>query len=360
MKTRPFAAYLILLFATLLLAACGAGPNKSEEQPAQNTKVVYIGPELADCSGTGPQKCMSVKEDPNADYQLFYSQIEGFTYEEGYDYVLLIQEEDIPNPPADAPRKKWTQVGVISKTPAQPASIAQLSIEGSLWRLLSFANTKGSLSDVLPGSEITVEFIDGKVGGSAGCNSYFASYQVGTEQLTINGAGSTMMFCTNPEGVMDQETAYLAALEQAASYNLADERLQITDAQGQTILIYTRVEALSLSGVDWRLVSYNNGKGSIVSLLAGSQITALFDINGALGGSSGCNKYNTSYETDGKSLQIGTPASTRMACNEPQNIMEQENEYLAALEQTAYYEIKNKELQIFDAQGAYLLIFKAP
>lgn len=363
MKIASFARYMILLLpGVILLAACARQPDQL--QPIQATKVIYASPELVNCQGAAPQKCMLVKEDPNADYQLFYGQIEGFDYEAGYDYVLLVQEEDISVLPAEASNKKWGLVSIISKTPAKDANIAQLSIEGSLWRLISYTNAKGSLSDILPSSEITAEFKDRQVNGSAGCNQYFASYQANGEQFTINGAGATMMFCSNPAGIMDQEADYLAALEQTVSYNIADDRLQMVNAQGQTILIYIRIQPLPLSGVNWELVSYNNGKGAMVSTLTGSRITALFKVmdaaNGALTGSSGCNQYNTTYEKEGIRLQIRPAVATRMACAEPDGVMEQESEYLAALQQAYSFVIKNKELQVFDAQGAYLLVYQAP
>jgi heat shock protein HslJ len=42
----------------------------------------------------------------------------------------------------------------------------------------------------------------------------------------------------DPEGVMDQEEAFLAALTSAASYRLADARLEFLDATGSVILAF--------------------------------------------------------------------------------------------------------------------------
>jgi len=44
-----------------------------------------------------------------------YSGIEGFTYEEGNEYVLEIKEEKIDNPPADGSSVKCILVKEISK-----------------------------------------------------------------------------------------------------------------------------------------------------------------------------------------------------------------------------------------------------
>jgi hypothetical protein len=45
---------------------------------------MIVGPELADCTGVGPQKCYQVKARPEDEYRLFYSPIQGFEYEPGY------------------------------------------------------------------------------------------------------------------------------------------------------------------------------------------------------------------------------------------------------------------------------------
>ncbi|RXM38438.1 hypothetical protein BOQ62_17625 [Chryseobacterium sp. CH21] len=61
-------------------------------------------------------QCMQVKESAAADWTNFYSKIEGFTYEPGYEYVLKVKTEKIANPPADASSIKYTLIEQVSKT----------------------------------------------------------------------------------------------------------------------------------------------------------------------------------------------------------------------------------------------------
>ena len=66
------------------------------------------------------------------------------------------------------------------------------------------------------GTEITAVFAeDGTLSGSAGCNNYTSSYESDDVQIKIGPAASTRMFCAEPEGSMDQESQYLAALLKA-------------------------------------------------------------------------------------------------------------------------------------------------
>ena len=81
---------------------------------------------------------------------------------------------------------------------------------------------------------------DGNITGSAGCNSYTGSYtQRGQNGISIGPLVTTLMYCGDP-GVMDQETAYLANLQAAASYEMtADGKLQLMDANGTPVLVYS-------------------------------------------------------------------------------------------------------------------------
>jgi heat shock protein HslJ len=121
------------------------------------------------------------------------------------------------------------------------ATPAAAPLDGTPWRLDSYLNSQGEMVSVLPDSEVTAEFQAGQVTGSAGCNSYFGSYESDGSSLTLGAIGMTEMYCA-PEALMDQEGAYLAALESAASYQIAEGKLQIANADGETALTFSVLE----------------------------------------------------------------------------------------------------------------------
>jgi heat shock protein HslJ len=47
------------------------------------------------------------------------------------------------------------------------------------------------------------------------------------------------MYCTGP-GVMQQENAYLTSLGRAATFSITGNRLSMADANGATLLSFTR------------------------------------------------------------------------------------------------------------------------
>jgi len=110
---------------------------------------------------------------------------------------------------------------------------------GTNWTLDS-VYSGDAVSSVIAGTTITTVFGgDGSVTGSAGCNQYFASYNVTGPSISIGPAGSTKMYCTSP-GVMQQESTYLASLSRAAAFTITGNRLNLADANGTTLLSFTK------------------------------------------------------------------------------------------------------------------------
>jgi len=184
------------------------------------------------------------------------------------------------------------------------------------------------------------------VSGTAGCNNYFAKYEVSGSQLTIGVGGTTMMACSQP--IMAQESAYITNLAASASYLITGDQLEISGADGNALLTYKVIQPTPLTGMLWRLTMYNNGKEALVSTLAGAEITATFGEDGSLAGSAGCNNYSASYTVDGSALTVTAPATTQKMCAEPVGVMDQEAAYLNALQMAAVYAITGDELEITD------------
>lgn len=115
-------AYVI---APLFLLMAGCSQNNLTDTTTDNTKTLYIDAEPADCVGVAPMKCMKVKESPEADWEFFYQNIDGFTYEPGYLYRVSVKTTNVPNPPADAPGIRYQLISVLNKEPV-PAKSANI------------------------------------------------------------------------------------------------------------------------------------------------------------------------------------------------------------------------------------------
>ena len=76
-------------------------------------------------------------------------------------------------------------------------------LNGTFWNLAAINDTP-----VLVNTSVTVEFTDGKIGGSSGCNSYGGAYKVSGKKFTTDSIVMTLMACMDA-GVMEQESAFL-------------------------------------------------------------------------------------------------------------------------------------------------------
>ncbi len=68
---------------------------------------------------------------------------------------------------------------------------------------------------------------DGNLAGNAGCNNFTGTYQLDGDKITIGPLANTMMMCEDPQGVMDQEAQFLAALQSAANYQIEGNVLEL-------------------------------------------------------------------------------------------------------------------------------------
>lgn len=224
-------------------------------------------------------------------------------------------------------------------------------LEGGNWRLTQVVQADWSPQTVPPALEATATFADGKLTGSAGCNRYTATYVLRGNQLTIGHAATTMMAC--PEAQAKVEQGFMAALAMTASYRINSGELALLNAQGNKLAVFQVQKAAGLLGNTWQASAYNNGREAVVSLLDGTHISVVFNANGTLSGSAGCNQYHAAYQAADGKISIQPPAATRKFCAEPDGVMQQEAEYLQALTKTTTYSIQGQQLEL--RSGAALL-----
>lgn len=80
---------------------------------------------------------------------------------------------------------------------------------------------------------------DGQMGGNAGCNSFGATYTLGTDgAIAISTLRQTKMFCGG--AAMETEKRMIDALSRAARIETAGTRLTLRDASGAALLSFER------------------------------------------------------------------------------------------------------------------------
>jgi heat shock protein HslJ len=114
------------------------------------------------------------------------------------------------------------------------------ALEGTKWVLSAYA-VDGTMKDALVTATTDATFADGQVSGNAGINQYNGPYEVDGDRLSVGPLASTKM--AGDEMIMEQEAAFLMALEAAASYEIDGDTLIIMDSSGAAVLEFSPAEA---------------------------------------------------------------------------------------------------------------------
>jgi len=135
----------------------------------------------------------------------------------------------------------------VTSTPISPAAT---STSGSLTTASKLVGTKWALislhgNNLIEGTSITLNFSAGFLSGLMSCNAYGGGPDSGkyiaTDEgtLTIPQLAVTVQLCSKPEGIMQQEETYIKTLQQATTYRVVDDRLEIHN-EAAAILVFVR------------------------------------------------------------------------------------------------------------------------
>jgi heat shock protein HslJ len=242
------------------------------------------------------------------------------------------------------------------RAPAPPASgtapdPAAATLEGPVWRLVQLRG-HDALTNAESPNAVTVRFEGGRLQGFGGCNQLVGSYSIDRDRVTVGQLAGTMMACPQPE--MAVETALKDALAGALRFRVVEGRLTLaSDSDADPRLVFEAAPPARLEGITWEVTGFNNGRHAVVGPLTGTSLTVSFQ-DGSVVGHSGCNSFRASYTREGNRLSVGATAATRKACA-AKGVMEQEREFLAALESTTTWALDRSLLDLHRADGERVL-----
>jgi heat shock protein HslJ len=230
-----------------------------------------------------------------------------------------------------------------------------VDLDGTEWVLASL-DGESPLKD----TQITLAFEDGVAGGFAGCNAYGTQYTTDRDALLIQMIESTAQACLEPEGVMEQESAYLDALWNVVSFQITENRLELMDGSGKVRLVYTRQEAFEgdpakLVGTEWQLATLN---GSLVG--EDMTYTIAFEED-RYRGLAGCRHFEGDYQAgDGEIGFLSTSMVEAECPGAEDGYYVREGQYTDNLTWARHWRIRDDQLEIQTAQGDNLVFEVVP
>ena len=112
-------------------------------------------------------------------------------------------------------------------------------LEGHTWVLTTYNDNQP-----IAGHQPTLQFGDGQVSGTTGCNHYGGSFQVKGETIRFDDLFNTEMACMEPVGLMEQEQVYLRLLRATNRFEINGLGLTLFTETGQDLVFEIRQENL--------------------------------------------------------------------------------------------------------------------
>lgn len=220
------------------------------------------------------------------------------------------------------------QNGQLAEIPGEEAALEKVSatdLNGTTWTLLELDEDQPALAD----TAVTLSFAGDQLNGSGGCNNYNGSFTLGADNpfvMTIGPVVSTQMACPDP--ILNQETAYLKALQTVNQWGYWIGKLVLYYDKGQgdygRLLLAPPAAAASsqadsglvkmLTGTTWQWVSLTDPVQQF-AVDNPENYTLTFLPDGTLQIKADCNMASSSYTAaeDG-SLTVQPGITTLAAC----------------------------------------------
>jgi heat shock protein HslJ len=133
-------------------------------------------------------------------------------------------------------------------------------------------------------------------------------------------------------------------------------------AQGSTNTPPNDPQVAALQRGTWLLQTYGSS-GRPAATMPRTELTATFNPGqGQVSGEAGCNRFFATYSRQADSLQVGATGSTRMQCDSPAGVMQQETLYLTLLSQAQTFRVDSSptETLFIDCSDGQVLVFTRP
>lgn len=347
--------YYHLLLLLLINIVTFAQKNNSKSVKNNNinkdTQIWIIDAQKAKCEGITTAMCLLVKKTGDKDFNLFYDDIEGFNFEGGFEYKIMVKKiAKIPPIPADASAYTYQLIKIISKKAKE--GFVQQNSTASGNNTLDEENQQGfKMSTIV----------------------------VNEEQVPCNGNPDANCLLIKKEGRKTFEIFYqnIKGFTFEPGYRqtlLVKERYVSNPMIKQTEPIYTLIKVIEKEKINISdSVSKKNtvqnktplDKKWILRVMKDTD-TSSFDIednavwiifnsiDNKLQGKAPCNNFFGAYTSDYISTFQALPiGSSRMYCNN----MKFEELFFSLLQNATTYKIENNQLSLYK-NDRLLLVFE--
>ena len=269
------------------------------------------------CTGVGPMECLQVKYGNDKDWQLFYDHIQGFNFEKGNRYeIMVVRTKRQGNIPADASSYEYKLKSIVSKTAVKEKK--------------GLYNTKMVLTQ-LNGKKIssgkayiTINEETGTISGKNGCNNFNVKYTKlsSKNQIKTDSPFGTLMAC-EPAGMKLEQDFTEAIKNKKFKIVKKNNKVQFRNLKNKVVMEF----AIPTQNQLWSYIAKNNWKLIMLENVGQDYGRAAINFDPTkklVSGNTGCNGFSGTYESTNDLITFNNVRTTLMACtNEEANKTEQ-------------------------------------
>ena len=219
--------HLFITIGAIFFLSCTAGNKKADQH------VYWVNSTTVSCVGQAPSKCLQVQKSETLDplaWDTFPASIEGFEYEPGYIYKIVVKETHIDpaDLPADVSSIEYTLVEILEKRQDMKLRI------NDIWLVIEI-NGKilhaGPDSISFPRLEINVGEM--RYTGNDACNNFNGGIiELDESTIRFGVSAATRMMCSD----MEIPDLFNTNLPEVASWKIKENKLYLSDTDGKELI----------------------------------------------------------------------------------------------------------------------------
>ena len=228
--------YISVLIALLSILSCNSPRGASSSKRTTKPIEVIVASYKVKCAALTEQNCFLIKLKPEDEWTYYYNDLDGFDYEEGFEYVLSVKKIRGSNTITDASDFKYELLEVISKTPVK-VTVSPLF---DSWGLLELNGQAVDIGKLQRSPLMDINTQKNRILASTGCNSFNAEFKFddNSKMFIVSFPVSiTTMACDD----YSIESEFLKSLEKVDSYKISGVDLYLL-SKGKVLFKYRKVD----------------------------------------------------------------------------------------------------------------------
>ncbi|MCD0474571.1 META domain-containing protein [Flavobacterium sp. EDS] len=274
----------------------------------QETLKMFVKENKVPCQGVAPMECLQVKYNNKGDWQFFYDHIEGFNFEKGNRYELMVVRTKRQGViPADASSYEYKLKSIISKTPV----VKEKGIYDTKMILTRLNGKEINTGNVY----LTINEATGMINGKSGCNNFGAKFTKlsSKNQIKIGSPYGTLMACDEKNMKLEQDFTN-AIKDKKFKIVKKNNKVQFKNSKNKIIMEFS----IPTQNDVWSFIAKNNWKLIMLENVGQDygRASIKFDpTEKKVSGNTGCNNFFGTYTLKGNDhIVFSGLGSTRMAC----------------------------------------------